>query len=460
MKLLFAALAARGALADWTEHGIAVGNGFSIYISPYTQEVLAMGDNRKGQLGTAPLGENDTEPLGWQTVVLDASVEVTGVSAGSHHVLYVTEQGDAYAAGSNSMGQIGVNYPNDASTVVKVLDGANGKVKAVAAGNAHSLFLMEDGTVKASGCNMNGEIGMGVDMSMSQTPQVVPGLTGIQAISAGYDFSYFLGQGDVHASGQNLNGQLGDGTTRTRFVPTKSAIAGVSAITAGESHGLFLKNGEVVVTGSAFNGQIGDRTNFVTTPASTGIMAANVFAGGDSSCYTTSDSSLCMGSNYFGQIGLGAVKWTATPTEVLADGSPDVSIGVMHSLFLMMNGQVQGTGSNARGQLGSSSSDVLFSLGGATTVAPTTEAPTDEPSTSSSDENNNGTTTNPSRGSRSFFDTNGTQIWIASVAIAIVLLGCNLMRAEQEEEELLDETAEQSPEDLELARAQLSLIHI
>lgn len=60
----------------------------------------------------------------------------------------------------------------------------------IAGGGCHSLFICEDGTVMAYGCNTSGQLGDGTTTNRF-TPVQVMGLTDIVAVSASWGFSFF-----------------------------------------------------------------------------------------------------------------------------------------------------------------------------------------------------------------------------------------------------------------------------
>ena len=95
----------------------------------------------------------------------------------------------------------------------------------------------------------------------------VPGLSGVVAIAAGYECSLaLLADGSVRAWGANLVGQLGNGTNVASKVPVAvlatsgtSTLFGVKAIVAGSQHALaLLTNSSVLAWGSGQSGQLGN----------------------------------------------------------------------------------------------------------------------------------------------------------------------------------------------------------
>ena len=86
---------------------------------------------------------------------------------------------------------------------------------AVAGGTHHTLGGVADGTVRASGWNLTGQLGNGTTVDRA-VPVTVPGLSGVVAVAAGTYHSLALkSDGTVWAWGWNHFGQLGDGTPST-----------------------------------------------------------------------------------------------------------------------------------------------------------------------------------------------------------------------------------------------------
>jgi alpha-tubulin suppressor-like RCC1 family protein len=79
--------------------------------------------------------------------------EVKAITAGADHSLALTGKGTVLAWGRNDNGQLGDGTTDQRNTPVAVCkDRASlSGVKAIAAGNSHSLALMNDGTALAWG---------------------------------------------------------------------------------------------------------------------------------------------------------------------------------------------------------------------------------------------------------------------------------------------------------------------
>ena len=119
------------------------------------------GQNDSGQVGN---GTNTTT----LTAVLVQTVngpltDVAAVAAGFNHSLALTTTGQVYSWGDNANGQLGVNSNANSSVAALVGGALTGKtVVKIAAGFNHSLALTSDGQLYAWGLNTSGQLGQGV----------------------------------------------------------------------------------------------------------------------------------------------------------------------------------------------------------------------------------------------------------------------------------------------------------
>jgi len=145
-------------------------------------------------------------------------------------------------------------------------------VKAIAAGEEHSLALASDGSVWEWGASLPGHsFGLATlfgDIKGRAAPTQVGGLTDMVAITAGENYSLAVkSDGAVWAWGYNNSGQLGDGTTTNRPAPVQvNGLTGVVAVAAGwggfqSPHSLAVRyDGTVWAWGTNDSGQLGDGT--------------------------------------------------------------------------------------------------------------------------------------------------------------------------------------------------------
>ena len=237
--------------------------------------LLAWGVNARGDLGITPRAEFEGTGRARNDALTPTPVieiaDVVRLAAGSNHTLAVTSAGLVHAWGYNIAGQLGIggtpafNFrtgsqaPHVVPYPVRIA-GLTGVV-SVAAGGAHSLALMNDGTVRAWGQNRFGQLGDGTTVNRD-APVVVTGIKTAVAIVAGPTISgALLADGTVMAWGQG-NAALG----RTGFKPDGphatpgrvEGATGIRALACGESHMLAITNTATVVSwGTDLVGEVG-----------------------------------------------------------------------------------------------------------------------------------------------------------------------------------------------------------
>lgn len=176
--------------------------------------VWAWGRNGYGQLGTGGLADMRSPA---RVAIIDDAV---AIAAGYYHTLAVRKDGSVWAWGWNIKGQLGDGTGDDSNKPVRVKN-VTGAI-AVAAGASHSAVLMKDGSLWMWGWNDFGQMGKGTMSSDKNLPSEVKGLTGIKAIAAGDSHTVALKRdGTVWAWGMNDFGQLGDGSTVSKGIPTR-----------------------------------------------------------------------------------------------------------------------------------------------------------------------------------------------------------------------------------------------
>ncbi|KAI8825818.1 regulator of chromosome condensation 1/beta-lactamase-inhibitor protein II, partial [Fimicolochytrium jonesii] len=109
-----------------------------------------------------------------QTIIAPsiAQFPYTTISAGLHHFLATTSNGDVYSWGANGLhGQLGGGFrettERKAPIVIEALQGV--KVLGVSAGDTHSAVVSGDGDVYTFGSASHGELGL------AENPDVKPG---------------------------------------------------------------------------------------------------------------------------------------------------------------------------------------------------------------------------------------------------------------------------------------------
>jgi alpha-tubulin suppressor-like RCC1 family protein len=109
--------------------------------------VVGMGCNTFGQVGRTPGVQKG------ELVTIDGLSNIVQISAGGRHSLFLDKEGNVYATGANAAGQMGDRRHDDRSAVAMVKELP--KVKKIFAGYDYSLAIAQDGTVWMWGANQN-----------------------------------------------------------------------------------------------------------------------------------------------------------------------------------------------------------------------------------------------------------------------------------------------------------------
>ena len=184
--------------------------------------VFACGLNYDGQLGVGDKIDRNTLT---QVLYNNGNIsDISEISAGGKHSLFLRKNdGVVFSCGNNDLGQLGIgNIPFSTSLIqVKNINGIENisDITKISAGSLHSLFLKKDYKVLACGNNEFGQLGIG-DTTFEKLLVKVKGINGtgnisdIIEISAGNKHSLFLKvDGTIFSCGNNEFGQLGIGDT-------------------------------------------------------------------------------------------------------------------------------------------------------------------------------------------------------------------------------------------------------
>lgn len=205
----------------------------------------AVGDNSSYQAGQGTCcGYAETRDFyKWDTSMTFVMDDVVKADCNGHASAAITENGDLYFWGFNIarswMG--GQKVPiRTYTTPTKILSG----VKDVDLGYDHILALKEDGTVWSMGCQDEGILGNGRDLSGEGSLQneMLQVMSGCVDIAAGDHTSYFVkSDGALYGCGSNSSCKLGmHYSTENAISPVKIA-SGVASVDASCDNACFIK---------------------------------------------------------------------------------------------------------------------------------------------------------------------------------------------------------------------------
>jgi alpha-tubulin suppressor-like RCC1 family protein len=270
-----------------------------------------------------------------QALSAQSSVPVQLATKGNHTCV-INHSGQVECWGESDYGQTGPAQKQAISL------GTGHYATAVATGFFHTCAILENGMLKCWGRNDSGQLGLGDSLNRGLSandlgdnlPAVNLG-TGrtAKAISLGYSHTCaILDNGTVKCWGQNLQGQLGQGDTLTRgllatdmgdHLAPVSLGTGLTALSISSNVGhncVLLSNQSMKCWGDNFYGelglgdsvnrgslpnQMGDNLPAVALPTGpTGMIPAQVNTGGGFTCVNSTLGQVsCWGFNYHGTLG-------------------------------------------------------------------------------------------------------------------------------------------------------------
>jgi alpha-tubulin suppressor-like RCC1 family protein len=229
---------------------ISAGGSYTLALDT-AGSVWAWGSNEKGQLG-----QGDTSGIAYAQQVMvpgsSGNEPITGIqhiSAGQQHALALTVTGSVYAWGSDRVGQLGMyGYATNRTLAYPVTGLSDVAMIRTGSTSESSFAVTVSGAVYGWGENYSGQLGtneQGFDArKTSPTPLTIPGGPQVKDIAvSGYHTLVLLADGRVMATGSNSNGQLATnafGSSVLQF--SDVGLNGVKGIAAGYYTSFFLKD--------------------------------------------------------------------------------------------------------------------------------------------------------------------------------------------------------------------------
>lgn len=331
--------------------------------------VRAWGQNSYGQFG------NQTTTSKSSPVSITAFGQPASFALGGMSTIAVMSDGTVTGCGNNVDSQLGKECEQFRYTLYLVggeindapefpnenwSDFLEQKTVQIASGQYHNLVLKENGLVWAWGSNLSNVLGDDSAVEARAVPEIISGISDVQTIAGGEDFSLFLKtDGTVWSIGKNSNGQLGDGTTVDKNIPVQvKNLTGVIKIEAGYNRAYAIKSdGTVWAWGSnagrqlGINSEVENQLDPIQMPMLSGII--EIAAGSTHTLALENDGTVwAWGSNRFGQLGRGTNANSIVPVKIAIEDVIDIAAGRTHSLALKNDGTVWSWGQNNYGQLG------------------------------------------------------------------------------------------------------------
>ena len=179
-----------------------------------------------GELGNGLSPTNSSTPV---LVSLPTDVTAKAIAGGGGFALAIGSDGHLYSWGLNSNGALGDDSTTNSTTPVLVSLPSGVTPTAIAGGGAAAYAVGSDGNLYAWGLNSSGQLGNGsntdsstpvlVSLPSGVTPSTISAGSGTGAVGSG-GAAYAIGSdGHLYAWGNDNDGQLGDGNTINSSTP-------------------------------------------------------------------------------------------------------------------------------------------------------------------------------------------------------------------------------------------------
>ncbi|XP_055497679.1 probable E3 ubiquitin-protein ligase HERC3 isoform X2 [Leucoraja erinacea] len=220
---------------------VTCGNNHSLALSKDGQ-VFAWGQNTFGQLGLGTRGPLPCDP---QTVKSFSGVPVAQITAGGEHSFALTVSGTVFAWGRNNHGQLGLDDTEDTLTPKHVQILSCKSTIFISCGEEHTAVLTKDGFVLTFGAGAHGQLGHNSTRDEIK-PRLVGGLFGrkVSQIACGsyHTLALVSSTGTVYSFGCGEMIRLGNGQTSEHSVPLPINLID-TASNGGADNGSSIKRG-------------------------------------------------------------------------------------------------------------------------------------------------------------------------------------------------------------------------
>lgn len=259
------------------------------------------------------------------------------IFANDYFGFILTTKGECYVFGRNDMNQLGLEN-NDSIVKMKKLDlqflGRKDRIKKIAIGEAHTLFLTEERNIFVCGANKLGQCGFQNDEKIKKPTELNITIKKNDIhITAGWNHSIIWDKEHIFVMGSNKYGQLGTGDNCNRDQPTELNLNFMNLSPENKISRVMAKSNHTII----------------------------LMQKGD--CY------VC-GQNNCGQLGLGNNQNCNIPTKIEPaqfnldsnDKIEDIILGMWHTIFISEKRRIFIVGDNSFGQIGSGKSEMQFKM--------------------------------------------------------------------------------------------------
>jgi alpha-tubulin suppressor-like RCC1 family protein/uncharacterized protein YjbI with pentapeptide repeats len=357
------------------------GQHYTVLITT-TGLIYVAGRNLYGQLG---VGDTDNRTTAFTLMPLPVGKTPKMCACGFDHTIVLMTDGSLYGTGYNAQGQLGVGDTTDRTTLTQMSIPADKTPKSVACGQIHTCVLMTDGTVYGTGGNSSSQLATAIAGNKNVlTAMILPTDSGVAKIATkiacGTSHTVvMMSDSTVYGVGSNSNYQLGGvpvGLYGDIIYSNRSSLTLITNTTGKTPSSIFcgeiltiivMTDGSRYGIGTAWGLGTGNNSPVgLLSPAliATGTHQHISFGSDYSITLMTNGLIYGTGLNGYGRLGININNFTYYTSMVQMVNTTgktpkSVACGSGHTLVLMTDGTIYGTGINWFGQLGQTMSDSI-----------------------------------------------------------------------------------------------------
>ena len=328
---------------------IASGDSHNLVLAS-NGDVYAWGNNSYGQLGTGDVKNSDNPalvgaPFGGIQEGHDTTVPAESIKAGQYNSYLLTRNGELYSFGRNTNNSLGTN--TDEAYIANVTKIADNDIQRISAGQNYAVYVNDGGFVYSFGLNDKGQLGHGDKVTRKEPTLIgtVKVMTNEHVVTIAENEQYKLNVTLENTFNLRQDIIASDGF---KFKTLDSNIATVKGDTVtGNNSGL--------TTIIAEHDQTSEVTNiYLEVLRKDSKSVIDVKAGENFTIALKSDGTVwSWGLNDKGQLGIKDNKNYNEPQNIEIDARVrQIAVGKSHAVILTEEGKVLTIGSNSNGQLG------------------------------------------------------------------------------------------------------------
>jgi len=304
--------------------------------------------------------------------VLDLYIPtILDIQSGGYHMVMLMSNGKIFGIGYNTFGELGIGHFTNTFSLVEMTNNTGKTPSKINCGYNHTVVLMTDGSVYCCGRNNYNQLGDGTTTNSSALIELVnnTGKTVVDIECGYYNTFCLMSDGTIYGLGYNSYGPLGVGNGSTQSsltLLTNNTGKTPVKISANNQHTMILmSDGSIYGAGNPGNGRLGNGSAGGTYHTiqlmtnNTGKTPTDVITGYSWTIVIMSDGSIYgCGQNFYGELGIGNTPDKSTIVQMTNNTGKtptQVACGERHTIVLMSDGTIYGTGMNTNGQLGDGS---------------------------------------------------------------------------------------------------------